>query len=61
MDEVLKVGIMPREQFQKRVLDVTAGRKKLSKDDPKVWFSSMKSLDQSMSDNSDRLLKRLNS
>jgi len=60
MNEALKVGIMSREQFQKRILDAAAGRTKLNKDDPKIWFSSIKSLDQSMSDNNDRLLKRPN-
>lgn len=57
MNEVLKIGIMPREQFQKRMLDAAAGRIKISKDDPKVWFSSMKSLSEVLSDNNVRLLK----
>jgi len=57
MNEVLKIGIMPREQFQKRVLDVAAGHTKINKDDPKVWFSSIKSLSEVLSDNNVRLLK----
>ena len=59
MSEILKIGIMPREQFQKRMLDVAAGRTKIKKDDPKVWFSSMKSLSEVLSDNKVRLLKMI--
>jgi len=46
MNKIMKVGIMPREQFQKRILDAVAGRAKLNKNDPKIWFSSTKSLNK---------------
>ena len=59
MNTVLKVGIMPREQFQQRLLDIAAGRYKLAKDEPKIWFSSMKSLSEVLSDNNMRLLKMI--
>lgn len=59
MSKVLKIGIMPREQFQQRILDAAAGRTKLNKDDPKIWFSSMKSLSEVLSDNNVRLLKMI--
>jgi len=48
MDEVLKVGVMSREQFQKRIVDAAAGRTKLNKNDPKIWFSSTKSLNEAV-------------
>jgi len=54
---VLKVGVMPREQFQQRMLDIAAGRYKPKRGEPKVWFSSMKSLSEVLSDNNVRLLK----
>ena len=44
MNKAIKIGIMPREQFQKRIIDAASGRTKLDKNDPKIWFSSMKSL-----------------
>ena len=53
----LKIGIMPREQFQQRVLDIAAGKISPKRSDPKVWFSSMKSLGEVLSDNNIRLLK----
>ncbi len=59
MNTVLKVGIMPREQFQQRLLDIAVGRYKLAKDEPKIWFSSMKSLSEVLSDNNMRLLKMI--
>jgi len=51
MSKVLKIGIMRREQFQKRLLDAAAGRIKINSDDPKIWFSSTKSLSKTLSDN----------
>jgi predicted transcriptional regulator len=59
MSTAMNVGIMPREQFQKRLLDIASGRYKPGKDEPKVWFSSMKSLSEVLSDNNVRLLKMI--
>ncbi len=59
MNTVLNVGIMPREQFQQRVLDIAAGHYKPAKDEPKIWFSSMKSLSEVLSDKNMRLLKMI--
>lgn len=56
----LKIGIMPREQFQRRLVDIAAGKIKARRDDPKIWFSSMKSLSEVLSDNNIRLLKLIN-
>jgi predicted transcriptional regulator len=50
---------MPREQFQQRLLDIAAGRYKPAKEEPKIWFSSMKSLSEVLSDNNMRLLKMI--
>jgi len=52
----LKIGIMPREEFQKRILDIAAGRVTPKRSEPKIWFSSMKSLGEVLSDNNMRLL-----
>lgn len=53
----LKIGIMPRDQFQNRVLDIAAGKIVPSRNEPKIWFSSLKSLSQVLSENNVRLLK----
>ena len=54
--KTLKVGIMPSEQFRQRVLDIAAGRYKPSSNEPKIWFSSLKSLDTIINENNTRLL-----
>ena len=56
MSKELKFGIMPREQYQKHILDIAAGRKKVNKDDPKIWFNSMKSFSEVLSDKNLQLL-----
>lgn len=53
----LKIGIMPREWFQRRITDIAAGKIKMKSDEPKIWFSSMKSLSEVLNDNNVRLLK----
>lgn len=53
----LKIGVMPRDQFQNRVLDIAAGKIVPSRNEPKIWFSSLKSLSQVLSENNVRLLK----
>ncbi|PWQ97013.1 hypothetical protein DKW60_11365 [Leucothrix pacifica] len=47
MNKLSKAGVMPRDQFQKRILDIAAGRITLDKNDPKTWFSSEQSLRKS--------------
>ena len=53
----LKIGIMAREQFQRRTIDIAAGKIKPRHNEPKIWFSSIKSLSEVLSDNNVRLLK----
>lgn len=47
----LKIGIMPSKQFQQRVLDIAAGRYKPKQGEPKIWFSSVNSLNEVLRDN----------
>lgn len=44
----LKVGIMSPGEFQKRTLDIAAGRSRLEKGKPKIWFRSMESLESAV-------------
>lgn len=53
----LQVGIMSREKFQERTLAIASGRYKPKKSEPKIWFSSMRSLCEVLSENNMRLLK----
>ncbi|MCC2625649.1 MAG: MarR family transcriptional regulator [Burkholderiales bacterium] len=54
--KTLKVGIMSATKFQQRVLDIAAGRYKPTSGEPKVWFSSLKSLAEVLNENNTRLL-----
>ena len=56
----LRIGIMARDQFQQRIVNIAAGKIKPGKNEPKVWFSSMKSLGEVLSDNNVRLLRLIN-
>ncbi len=51
---------MPHEQFQRRIVDIAAGKIKVKSGEPKVWFNSMKSLSEVLSDHNVRLLQLIN-
>lgn len=52
----LAIGIMPQEQIRERVLAIARGEYKPDSDEPKVWFPSMKSLAEVLSDDNRALL-----
>ncbi len=58
--KTLKVGIMSREKFQKRILSIANGSYIPKKHEPKIWFSSIKSLSEVLSENNIRLLGIIN-
>ena len=55
--KIIKVGIMPRDHFQKRLLDIASGFYMPKKNEPQIWFSSIKSLGEVLSENNLRLLR----
>lgn len=55
--KILKIGIMPRELFQKRLIDIAKGTYQPKANEPKIWFSSIKSFSEVLSENNLRLLK----
>ena len=52
-----KIGIMPQEQIRAHVLAIARGEIKARPGDPKIWFTSMKSLAEVLSDDNRTLLK----
>jgi len=42
--ETIKVGIMPQDKIRERVLMIAKGTYQVSDLDPKIWFTSMRSL-----------------
>lgn len=55
--ETLKVGIMPLEQYKKRTIAIAKGEYTPKKDEPKIWFESLKSMAQILSNENQELLK----
>lgn len=53
----LKIGILPQDQMRARVLKIARGEFKPKPGDPKVWFPSMRSLAEVLSDDNRELLK----
>ena len=52
----IKVGIMPLKEFQVYTKAIVTGKHKRKREDPKIWFSSMASLAQVLSDQNRELL-----
>lgn len=50
---------MPREEFQKRILKIASGHYKPKRNEPKIWFHSMKSMSELLNDKNMRLLKMI--
>jgi len=53
------IGIMSQENIRKRVIDIAKGNYKPKRNDPKVWFPSMKSVAEVLSDQNRALLKMI--
>lgn len=51
------IGIMPQDQIRARMLAITRGDYKPKPGEPKVWFTSMRSLAEVLSDDNRALLK----
>jgi predicted transcriptional regulator len=54
--KIIKIGILPQEKMRERVLSIARGEIKPKPSDPKVWFTSMRSLAQVLSDENRQLL-----
>lgn len=52
----MRVGIMPQEQIRQRVLLIAQGRYQVTENEPKIWFTSMRSLAEVLSDENRALL-----
>jgi predicted transcriptional regulator len=52
----LVIGIMPQDQIRKRIYAIAKGEYKPKPSEPKIWFTSMKSLAEVLSDDNRALL-----
>ena len=55
--KTIRVGIMPVEQYKQRTINIAKGLYKPKKDEPKVWFESVKSMAQILSSENQDLLQ----
>jgi predicted transcriptional regulator len=53
----LKIGIAPRESYKKRSLAMAGGEYVRGRNEPKVWFDSLGTLSQVLSDRNRSLLR----
>ncbi|NER25004.1 MAG: transcriptional regulator [Symploca sp. SIO1B1] len=53
----MKIGIISREDYRQRTIAIAKGQYKPREDEPKVWFESIKSLAQVLSQENQELLK----
>lgn len=51
------IGILPQDQIRARVLSIARGEYKPKPSEPKIWFTSMRSLAEVLSDENRALLK----
>jgi predicted transcriptional regulator len=52
----VKIGIMPLDKFKKQTIAIAKGEYKPKWDEPKIWFNSMKSLANILSEKNQELL-----
>ncbi len=53
------IGIMPQEEIRQRVIAIARGEHTPKRNEPKVWFPSMKSVAEVLSDNNRALLRTI--
>lgn len=55
--KAIVIGIMPQEKIRERVLAIARGHYKPKSTEPKIWFTSIKSLAEVLSDENRALLR----
>ncbi len=55
--KTITIGILPQEQIRARMLAIARGDYKPKAGEPKIWFTSMRSLAEVLSDENRALLK----
>jgi predicted transcriptional regulator len=53
------IGILPQKKMRERVLAIAKGEYKPEPSEPKIWFTSMRSLAEVLSDDNRALLKTI--
>lgn len=56
-NKTIQVGIMPLKEYRKRTIAIAKGEYIPKKDEPKIWFESIKSMAQILSQENQELLR----
>ena len=56
---VIKIGIMPKDQYRQRTIDSASGKYKPRQDEPKIWFHSFKAMGEVLNEKNMELIKIL--
>ncbi len=57
--KTIRVGIMSKEEYKQRTIDIAKGLYVPNSNEPKIWFESMKSMAQILSNENQALLKTI--
>lgn len=57
--KIIKIGIASQKDIRARMLAIAKGELKPKSGDPKIWFTSMRSLSQVLSDENRALLDQI--
>ena len=55
--KTIVIGVMPQEQIRARAIAIAKGEYKPKPGEPRIWFTSMKSVAEVLSDQNRELLK----
>ena len=55
--KTIVIGILPQEKIRERMLAIARGKYKPKASEPKIWFTSMRSMAEVLSDDNRALLK----
>jgi predicted transcriptional regulator len=55
----IRIGILPRTQYRERVLAIARGEYKPGRDEPKIWFESLRAAAEVLSEKNRALLETL--
>lgn len=57
--KTLNIGVLSKADYMKRTISIAKGEYKPKADEPKVWFESIKSLAQVLSNENQELVKTI--
>ncbi len=57
--KIVKIGVMPKEEYKKRTIAIAKGEYTPKKNEPKVWFESLQSMAQVLNNENQKLLQMI--